>query len=119
MRSAKKKEGKPIPVKPEDKIWLEEFKQMTPEDHHKKLEQLGLDDEDLEEFDEQFNGGKGSKGKGAGEKGAGPKREGAAEGGAPKGRGSKLKKEKKSQRNENFYMAGLHDTFPPKSNVIT
>ncbi|MBU0662479.1 MAG: hypothetical protein ABH854_01625 [Candidatus Diapherotrites archaeon] len=64
MRSAKKKEGKPLPPKPEDKVWLEEFNEMTEEDHRLKLKQLGLDDEDLEEFGEQFNGGDAGNGKG-------------------------------------------------------
>jgi hypothetical protein len=54
MLRAKRKEGKPIPEKPEDKIWKEEFNKMTLEEHNKKLKALGLDDEDIEEFDEVF-----------------------------------------------------------------
>jgi len=76
MRSAKKKEGRPLPPKPEDKIWLEEFNEMTAEDHRLKLKQLGLDDEDINEFDEEFNGKGGAKDAGG---------QGAEGGGAAKG----------------------------------
>jgi hypothetical protein len=49
-----KKEGKPIPEKPEDKIWREEFEGMTAAQHHQKLKEMGLEDEDVAEFDEKF-----------------------------------------------------------------
>ncbi|MFH1586724.1 MAG: hypothetical protein ABID38_02615 [Candidatus Diapherotrites archaeon] len=52
----RKKEGRPLPEKPEDKIWREEFDQMTVEDHNEKLKGLGLEEEDIEEFDEVFYG---------------------------------------------------------------
>jgi hypothetical protein len=50
----KRKEGKPLKEKPEDKIWREEFEKMSLEEHNQKLRELGLDDEDIEEFDESF-----------------------------------------------------------------
>ncbi len=54
MPIKKKREGKPLPEKPEDKIWREEFNKLTLDDHNAKLRSLGLDDEDIEEFDEVF-----------------------------------------------------------------
>ncbi len=56
VTGGRKKEGRPLPVKAEDKIWKEEFDQMTEEDHNKKLKGLGLEEEDIEEFDEVFYG---------------------------------------------------------------
>lgn len=50
----KKKDGKPLPDTQDMKIWREEFEQMTPEEHHNVLKNLGLDEEDIEEFDEDF-----------------------------------------------------------------
>ena len=55
MRSAKKKESRPVREKPEDKIWREEFEQLTIDDHDGKLKSLGLDEEDIEEFNEKFS----------------------------------------------------------------
>lgn len=49
-----KKEGKPLKEKAEDKIWKEEFAKMTLDEHNNKLRELGLEDEDLKEFDEKF-----------------------------------------------------------------
>ena len=50
----KKKEGHPLPNTPDMKAWREEFDELTIEDHDKKLKALGLDDEDIEEFNEDF-----------------------------------------------------------------
>lgn len=50
MRSLKK-EGKPLPETEEMKIWKEEYGEMPLEEHHKRLQQLGLGVEDLAEFD--------------------------------------------------------------------
>jgi len=49
---ARKKEGKPLNESPEMKIWRKEYDEMSVEDHHAKLRELGLGDEDMEEFDE-------------------------------------------------------------------
>lgn len=47
---------KPVPdgriEKPEDRVWKEEFEAMTVEDHERALHQLGLDDEEIEEWEE-------------------------------------------------------------------
>jgi hypothetical protein len=51
MRRRKPVEGKVI-SKPEDKIWREWYNKLTPEDHDKMLQKLGLDEEDREEFKE-------------------------------------------------------------------
>ena len=58
MLGRKKKEGKPLPVTADMKIWREEFNEMSLEQHDKVLKSLGLDDEDIEEFNENFNGKK-------------------------------------------------------------
>ena len=50
----RKKEGHPLPNTPEMKLWREEFDQMSLEEHDKVLKNLGLDDEDIEEFNEDF-----------------------------------------------------------------
>ncbi|MFH1588635.1 MAG: hypothetical protein ABIA76_04845 [Candidatus Diapherotrites archaeon] len=55
MARTKRKEGRPLSEKPEDKIWKEEFKKMTLDDHKQKLRELGLEEEDLEEFDKAFD----------------------------------------------------------------
>jgi len=46
--------------KPEDKFWKEEFDAMGVEEHEKALHQLGLDDEDIEEWEDAV-GLKGTK----------------------------------------------------------
>jgi hypothetical protein len=38
--------------KAEDKVWKEEFDSMKVEDHEKILHQLGLDEEDIQEWEE-------------------------------------------------------------------
>jgi hypothetical protein len=50
----RKKEGKPLPETEAMKIWREEFEGMSIEEHDNKLKQLGLDDDDIEEFNEDF-----------------------------------------------------------------
>lgn len=50
----KKKEGKPLPETADMKIWKEEFDKMSLEEHDKVLKNLGLDKEDIEEFNEDF-----------------------------------------------------------------
>ena len=54
----RKKEGRPLPDTPDMKMWREEFNPMTPEDHGLVLKNLGLDEEDIEEFNHEFRGGK-------------------------------------------------------------
>lgn len=58
MLGRKKKEGQPLPETADMKIWREEFNEMTIEDHDKVLKNLGLDDEDIAEFNEAEKGGK-------------------------------------------------------------
>lgn len=60
MRSLKK-EGKPLPETEEMKIWKEEYSEMPLEEHHKRLQQLGLGADDLAEFDKAFQGEKRKK----------------------------------------------------------
>jgi len=55
---ARKREGHPLPETEDMKIWREEFNQMTLEDHDKILKNLGLDEEDIEEFNESVKSGK-------------------------------------------------------------
>ncbi|MFH0969869.1 MAG: hypothetical protein V1776_00175 [Candidatus Diapherotrites archaeon] len=51
-------------VKPEDRIWKEQFDKMSQEDHREKLRMLGLDDEETDELVEDFEEvKKGKKGK--------------------------------------------------------
>ena len=38
--------------KAEDKIWKEEFEQMSVQDHEKALQQLGLDEGDIDEWEQ-------------------------------------------------------------------
>ena len=56
-RQKKPVEGKVI-AKAEDKTWKEWYNNLTPEDHDKMLEKLGLDKEDREEFFEDADVGK-------------------------------------------------------------
>lgn len=57
MIGRKKKEGHPIAEKPEDRAWREWFSKLSLDEHNKKLRDLGLDEEDLKEFDDKFTGG--------------------------------------------------------------
>lgn len=50
----RKKTSKPIAEKAEDKVWNEWFDKLGPKDHDKYLKKLGLDDEDLNDFHEEF-----------------------------------------------------------------
>lgn len=52
MRNRKRPEGKI--VKPEDKIWKEQFDHLSKDDHLEKLHLLGLDDEEAEVLVEDF-----------------------------------------------------------------
>lgn len=63
-RRNKPLEGKVI-SKAEDKVWKEWYEKLTPADHDKMLQKLGLDEEDREEFFEEAGVGKqkGKKGK--------------------------------------------------------
>ncbi len=54
----RKREGKPLPETPDMKAWREEFNEMTIEQHDKVLKNLGLDEDDIEEFNENFKGKK-------------------------------------------------------------
>lgn len=58
MLGRKKAEGRPLPETADMKMWREEFKQMSLEDHDKVLKNLGLDDEDIAEFNEAETSGK-------------------------------------------------------------
>ena len=58
MLGRRKKEGKPISDKPENKLWQQWFEKLSINDHDEKLRQLGLDDEDVEEFNTKFTDGK-------------------------------------------------------------
>ncbi len=58
MLGRKKKEGRPLPETADMKMWHEKFKEMTLEDHDKVLKNLGLDDEDIAEFNEAEKSGK-------------------------------------------------------------
>ena len=58
MLGRKKAEGKPLPETADMKAWREGFKEMTIEDHDKVLKNLGLDEEDIEEFNEAEKGGR-------------------------------------------------------------
>ena len=62
VRNRKHPEGKI--VKPEDKIWKDQFDKMSKDDHLEKLYLLGLDDEEADELVEDFEEvKKGKKGK--------------------------------------------------------
>lgn len=62
LRNRKRPEGKI--VKPEDKIWKDQFDKMSKDDHLEKLHLLGLDDEEADELVEDFEEvKKGKKGK--------------------------------------------------------
>lgn len=62
LRNKKHPEGKII--KPEDKIWKEQFDKLSKDDHKEKLHMLGLDDDEAEELVEDFEEvKKGKKGK--------------------------------------------------------
>ena len=50
-----KKEGKPLPETEEMKVWKEEYNEMSVEEHHKKLQMLGLGKEEMAEFDKALS----------------------------------------------------------------
>ena len=54
----RKKEGQPLPETAEMRMWKKEFERMSLKEHDDKLRQLGLDDEDIKEFNEDFKGNK-------------------------------------------------------------
>lgn len=62
MRS-KRKEGHPLAETADMKAWKKEFEKLSLSDHEEKLRSLGLDDEDLEEFKNEFNNGTKKKNK--------------------------------------------------------
>jgi hypothetical protein len=55
-KKSKPHEGARLPETADMKAWREEFDEMKEEDHLKKLAELGLSDEDLEEFKEMEKG---------------------------------------------------------------
>lgn len=70
MLGRKKKEGRPLSDTADMKMWREEFNEMKLEDHDRVLKNLGLDDEDIEEFNETVRkGGKAEDLLGVGENG--------------------------------------------------
>ncbi len=48
----RKKEPKPLPDTEEMKLWRKHYWQMSFEEHEQKLRELGLSDEEIEEFRE-------------------------------------------------------------------
>ncbi len=48
----KRREGRPLPDTPAMKMWRKEYEQMSLEEHQAKLRELGLSDEDFNEFKE-------------------------------------------------------------------
>ncbi len=58
MLGRKKKEGRPLPETADMKTWREEFKDMKLADHDLMLKKLGLDAEDIAEFNEAETKGK-------------------------------------------------------------
>lgn len=52
----RKKEGHPLKETSEMRLWRQEFEKMSLKEHDEKLKSLGLDDEDIEEFNEDFSG---------------------------------------------------------------
>lgn len=56
---------KPVPdskiEKPEDKAWKDWYDKLSPEEHEKALAQLGLDKEEIEEWEETEGLKKGQK----------------------------------------------------------
>lgn len=58
MLGRKRGEGRPLPETEDMKIWREEFNQMTLEDHDRILKNLGLDEEEIKEFNEAAKKGK-------------------------------------------------------------
>ncbi len=58
---AKRKEGKPLPETPQMKLWKKEFEKISIGGHDKKLKELGLDEEEIEEFNEEFKQSKKKK----------------------------------------------------------
>ncbi len=58
MFGRKKSEGRPLPDTADMKAWREEFKEMSLEDHDRVLKNLGLDDEDIKEFNEAEKSGR-------------------------------------------------------------
>ena len=64
VRRKKPVEGKAI-SKSEDKVWKEWYDKLTPADHDKMLQKLGLDEEDREDFvdESDLRKPKGKKGK--------------------------------------------------------
>ncbi|MFH1256370.1 MAG: hypothetical protein V1494_03690 [Candidatus Diapherotrites archaeon] len=60
MALKRKKEGRALGETADMKNWRKQFEKMSIDEHDEKLRLLGLDDEDIEEFNEDFSKG-GSK----------------------------------------------------------
>ncbi len=62
MRKARQNPSVPI-SRPEDKAWNEWFNKLRPEEHEDYLSKLGLDKEDIDEWEEKggFKRGTGAK----------------------------------------------------------
>ncbi len=54
-------DGTKLPIRAEDKAWKDWFSKLKKEDHEQYLAKLGLDDEDIGEFEEDFGFKKKSK----------------------------------------------------------
>jgi len=57
----RRREGKPLKDTSAMKVWREEFEDMGKEQHNAKLKMLGLDEEDIEAFDESLEAKKKGK----------------------------------------------------------
>lgn len=55
--AVRKREGRPLPETAGMKMWREEFNEMKLEEHDRVLKNLGLDEEDIEEFNETVKKG--------------------------------------------------------------
>ncbi|MCX8158399.1 MAG: hypothetical protein N3D73_01915 [Candidatus Diapherotrites archaeon] len=49
------REGHPLEDTEEMKLWRKQFEKMTLKEHDEKLRQLGLEEEDIEEFNREFS----------------------------------------------------------------
>ena len=54
----RRREGHALKETEDMKLWKKEFEKISLKEHAAKLKSLGLDDEDIEEFNEEFVGEK-------------------------------------------------------------
>ena len=53
----RRREGHALKETEDMRLWKKEFEKISLKEHDEKLKSLGLDDEDIEEFNEEFTGG--------------------------------------------------------------